>query len=124
MNDTPSKTLDDLAEDWAAMKVPPEDSGLEMSVWITENDGYQHDVRVKVAVRHGTGTSWYSDSVSVRIRPTVQLAAGDRSRRGEPLASVGLAAAARWIELNRQTIIDFWDGKLSPRQAQAQLIGV
>jgi hypothetical protein len=119
-----NETLDDLTEDWAAMKVPPEDSGLEMSVWITENDGYQHDVRVKVAVRHGAGTSWYWDSVSLRIRPTVQLATGDRSRRGEILTSTDLAEAARWIEANRQTIIDLWDGRISPRQAQAQLIKI
>jgi len=49
--------LDTLAEDWAAVKRLPHQTGLPMAVWVTENDGYQHDVQVKVAVRHGAGIS-------------------------------------------------------------------
>lgn len=77
------------------MEVPPDDSRLQMAVWITENDGYPHDVRVKVAVRHGAGISWYWDSVSVAVRPAPQSGGGDRSRRGEPLAAADLALANR-----------------------------
>jgi len=113
--------LDTLAEDWAAMKLPPDDSGLPMAVWITENDGYSHDVRVKVAVRHGAGTSWYWDSVSVGVRPAPHLVAGNRSRRGEFLTAADRDEANRWIELNRDVIIDLWDSKMTPRAAQARL---
>ena len=38
-----------VAEDWAKVKLPPRLTGLPMAVWITENDGYPHDVRVKSA---------------------------------------------------------------------------
>jgi len=113
--------LDTLAEDWAAMKRLPHQTGLPMAVWVTENDGYRHDVRVKVAVRHGTGTSWYWDSVSVGVRPALHLPAVARSRRGEPLSAADLAQARRWIELNRDVIIDFWDQVITPDEAAARL---
>jgi hypothetical protein len=113
--DSVSKTLDDLTEDWAAMKVPPEDTGLPMAVWITENDGYPHDVRVKVSKLHGGGGSWRHDSVSVGVRPQPhEIVPGS-------LPAADFALVRQWIELNRQTILEFWDGKLTPRQVQAQL---
>jgi hypothetical protein len=40
---------------WAMAKLLPEETGLPMAVWITENDGYPHDVRVKVSNLHGGG---------------------------------------------------------------------
>ena len=110
-----SETLDDLSEDWAAMKVPPDDSGLPMAVWITENDGYPHDVRVKVSKLYSGRGSWRRDAVSVGVRPQpYEITPGS-------LPAADFALVRQWIELNRQTIIDLWDGKISPRQAQAQL---
>src|SRR5207247_4916240 len=41
-------TTEAVAEDWAKVKLPPRVTGLPMAVWITENDGYPYDVRVKV----------------------------------------------------------------------------
>jgi len=38
-------TTEAVAEDWAKVKLPPRVTGLPMAVWITENDGYPHDVR-------------------------------------------------------------------------------
>jgi hypothetical protein len=76
-----SETLDDLAEDWAAMKVPPDDSGLPMAVWITENDGYPHDVRIKVSKPYSGHGSWRRDSVSRRAvcRPPISRWSGNGS---------------------------------------------
>jgi len=37
-------TSEAVAEDWAKVKLPPRVTGLPMAVWITENDGYPHDV--------------------------------------------------------------------------------
>jgi hypothetical protein len=106
-----SETLDGLAEDWAAMKVPPDDSGLPMAVWITENDGYPHDVRVKVSKLY----SGRRDSVSIGVRPQPhEITAGS-------LPGADFVLVRQWIELNRQVVIDFWDGKISPRHAQVQL---
>ena len=41
-----TSTTGAVAEDWAKVKLPPRLTGLPMAVWITENDGYPHDVRV------------------------------------------------------------------------------
>jgi hypothetical protein len=47
-----------VAADWAKVELPPSLTGLPMAVWITENDGYPHDVRVKVGTLHGVCGSW------------------------------------------------------------------
>jgi hypothetical protein len=102
--------LDELAEDWAAVKLLPRHTGLPRAVWITENQGYPHDVRVKVSpLRSGRGI--WPDAVSVTVRPACveivppsqqpQLPAGD------------LAQVCRWIDLNRDVIVEFWDGVIA-----------
>src|SRR5260370_20433620 len=48
-----TSTTEAAAEDWAKVKLPPRLTGLPMAVWITENDGYPHDMRVKVSTLHG-----------------------------------------------------------------------
>jgi hypothetical protein len=48
--------IDDLTEDWAAVKRLPDQTGLPRAVWITENQGYPHDVRVKVSLGFAAAT--------------------------------------------------------------------
>jgi hypothetical protein len=57
-----------VAEDWAKVKLPPRLTGLPMAVWITENDGYPHDVRVKVSTLHGSPGSWRT-APWIAVRP-------------------------------------------------------
>jgi hypothetical protein len=61
-------TTEAVAEDWAKLKLPPRLTGLPMAVWITENDGYPHDVRVKVSTLHGGRGSWRT-APSIAVRP-------------------------------------------------------
>jgi hypothetical protein len=49
----PRIDLDALDLDWGAVKLSPSQTGLPMSVWMTENAGHTHDVRVKVSPLHG-----------------------------------------------------------------------
>lgn len=59
-----------VAEDWAKVKLPPRVTGLPMAVWITENDGYPHDVRVEVSTLHGgRGSGRTASSIAVRPQP-------------------------------------------------------
>ena len=105
----PGETGPDLDDDeagWGMTKVSPRRSGLPMAVWVTPNDGYPHDVRIKVATIHGGRWSWRSDAVPVAIRPEVRQVAG------EPLSVEDLNLVKRWVDLNRQTIIDLWDGRI------------
>src|SRR5690242_10403261 len=89
-----------VAEDWAKVKLPPRLTGLPMAVWITESDGYPHDARVEVSALHGGRGSWRSaPSIAVRPQP-YEIVPG-----GLPAADVMLVS--RWIDLNRDVIIDF-----------------
>ncbi|HEY1298959.1 MAG TPA: hypothetical protein VGF07_00585 [Stellaceae bacterium] len=98
---------DDLDEGWSLTKLRPRDTGLPMAVWLTENDGYPHDVRVRVSLLHGGGGTWRHDSVSVGVRPQPHEIGPGR------LPAADFALVSRWIELNRQAIIDHWDGAIS-----------
>jgi hypothetical protein len=107
-------SLDDLTEDWASVERLPHQSGLLMAVWITENDGYPHDVRVKVSTLHGGRGSWRA-AVSMAVRPMPrEIVPGSMS-------AADVALVSRWIELNRAVIIDFWNQAITPDEAIARL---
>jgi hypothetical protein len=78
----------------------PERTGLPFVVFISQKGGARDDVRVKVApgakVRR-------SEMVTVAIRPNVRVARGR-------LAPHDLALLERWISLNFDTLIRYWDG--------------
>ena len=109
-------TMQAVAEDWAKVKLPPRLTGLPMAVWITENDGYPHDVRVKVSILHGGRGSWRTaPSIAVRPQP-YEIVPGS-------LPAADVALVSRWIDLNRDVIIDYWNGvidfdEVTPRLQQ------
>lgn len=105
-----------VAEDWAKVKLPPRLTGLPMAVGITENDGYLHDVRVKVSTLHGGRGSWRTAS-SIAVRPQPHEIVPGR------LPAADVALVTRWIDLN--LIIDYWNGaidfdEVKPRLRQLQ----
>jgi hypothetical protein len=106
--------LDDLTEDWASLKRLPHQTGLPMAVWITENDGYPHDVRVKVSTIHGGRGSWRA-AVSMAVRP--------RPREIVPgsLSAADVVLVGRWIDLNRDVIVDLWNQAVTPDDAIGRL---
>jgi hypothetical protein len=113
-----SESLDDLTEDWAAVKLIPLRTGLPRAVWITENQGYPHDVRVKVSrLRSGRGT--WLDALSVAVRPSCEEIVPPGGRPELPAAD--LALMRQWVELNRAVIIDFWNGAIDYLEAGARL---
>jgi hypothetical protein len=111
-------SLDGLTEDWAAVKLIPQRSGLPRAVWITENQGYPHDVRVKVSrLRSGRGT--WLDAVPVSVRPICEEIVPPG--RQPELPTADLALVSQWIALNRDVIIDFWNGAIDFLEAGARL---
>lgn len=111
---TPEETIVET-EDWAAMKLPPGRTGLPMSVWITENDGYPHDVRVKVSPLHGGRGSW-RNAPSIAVRPVPrEIVAGS-------LPAADVALVGQWVVLNRDAIIEFWDGVIDVVEVTARLV--
>ncbi len=79
--------------------VQPGESGLPFVVYISERQG-PHDVRVKVAA----GPKVPPFVASVSVRPNVEIVAGQLTNRD-------LDLVRQWVELNREVIIDHWEGK-------------
>ncbi len=82
-------------------------TGLPFVVWISYKGGAQHDVRVKVSPGP---KSTPSHMVSVAIRPSVHVVEGQMS-------ASDLAQLTRWIELNRDVLIRYWDGEIDTKDA-------
>jgi len=100
-----AQDLDTFEEAYAMAKLPPRLTGLPMAVWITPNEGFPHDVRVKVSRIHGGRGRW-PDAASVAVRPQPsEIAPGS-------LTTADFAAVGRWIDLNQAVIVDYWDGSI------------
>src|SRR3954452_18675012 len=78
----------------------PERTGLPFVVFISQKGGARHDVRVKVAPGAKVRPS---EMVTVAIRPSVRVVRGELDPRD-------LALLTRWIDLNRNTLIEYWNG--------------
>lgn len=93
----------------------PSLTGLPMVVWISERSRARHDVRVKVSLIHGR-RAHPDRAASVSVRPTVEVVAGP------PLDARDLALVRRWIELNRDAILGYWNGDLMTDEVIARLV--
>ena len=80
----------------------PERTGLPFVVFISQKGGTRHDVRVKVARR---AKARPSEMITVAIRPSVRVVRGALDPRD-------LALLTRWIDLNRDILIRYWDGDI------------
>jgi hypothetical protein len=88
--------------------------GLRRAVWITPNEGFAHDVRVRVSRIPGGRRRWI-DAAPMAVRPTTRLVVpGSLPARDAALVS-------RWIELNRDAIVDYWDGAIEIDEVLARL---
>src|SRR6266567_9286800 len=83
--------------------LPPKRTGLPFVVWISPRAGVPHDVRVKVSKGPKVRSS---ELVSVGIRPDVHVIAGGKMNGHD------LALLKKWIELNRDVIVKYWDGDI------------
>lgn len=80
----------------------PAFTGLPMVVWVSERGNAQHDVRVKVCRVHGDIIQ-VNNTASVAMRPTPHVAAGN-------LTPADLQVVSRWINLNTDPIVAYWEG--------------
>lgn len=94
-------------------KLPPRLTSLPMAVWVAENQGFPHDVRVKVSPIHGGRGAW-SAAASVAVRPQPRVVAGN-------LLAADLRLVSDWIVLNEATILAFWDGTIEIDELLARL---
>jgi len=90
--------------------VRPDRSGLPFIVWMSARGHARHDVRVKIA--YPPRVQEFVASVSVR--PEVRVVAG-------ALPPDDLALLTRWIELNRDALVAYWEGAIAYTDAMAAL---
>lgn len=85
----------------------PEHTGLPFVIWISCRGGAQDDVRVNVS-RSAAAVS--AEMISVAIRPRIHVVEGE-------MDSNDLALLAKWIEMNRDTLLKYWDGEIGTKDA-------
>jgi hypothetical protein len=88
------------------------DTGLPFVVWISPKGNARHDVRVKVS---RSPRAVPSEMVSVAIRPNVHVVEGKMSASDLKLLS-------KWVELNRDVLVRYWDGDIESTKAAINLI--
>src|ERR1019366_2008631 len=93
------KRFDDFNADY---HLPMKKTGLPFVVWISPRGNARHDVRVEVALRRKAGKP---QLVSVAILPDVRVVKG---MMGGP----ELACLRRWVDLNRDVIVKFWNDEI------------
>jgi hypothetical protein len=82
-------------------------TGLPFVVWISYKGGARHDVRVKVS----RGPKVLpSEMISVAIRPHIRVVEGS-------LEAGDLALLSKWIELNHDTLLKYWEGDIDTKDA-------
>jgi hypothetical protein len=86
--------------DFGMANLRPERTGLPFIVFISQKGGARHDVRVKVARATRVRPS---EMITVAIRPSVRVVRGK-------LDPQDLDLLTQWIDLNRDTLIDYWNG--------------
>ena len=101
MDGLPRPIEDDLYE---MANLFPRTTGLPMTIWVSPRGGARHDARMKVSTRPGDRAT-LDELAVVGVRPAPALIEGS-------LSPTDLDAVSRWIELNREAIIGYWDGSL------------
>lgn len=89
----------------------PKHTGLPFVVWISVRGGARHDIRVKVS---RPAWPWRSPMATVAIRPRVRVVEGK-------LDADALSCLTAWIELNRATLIAYWECEIDTQDALARL---
>jgi hypothetical protein len=81
----------------------PKRTGLPFVVWISPKAGASHDVRVKIS----RGPKVHpSELISVAVRPNVHVVGSGK------LTAQELELLRKWVDLNRDVIIRYWDGDI------------
>jgi hypothetical protein len=107
----------------------PVETGLPMVVWVSERGhpagqarwlkahrglkAHRHDLRIKVSQTHGLRID-PANTATVAVRPTARLIAGQ-------LSSADLQAGGRWIQLDRDAILDYRDSTISTAELLQRL---
>src|ERR1700733_9960894 len=97
-------TSDDL---FLMSNLAPDDTGLPFVVWISVRGKARHDIWVRVS---RTFKIVPSEMASVAIQPDVHVVEG-------VMSTSDLNLFRQWVELNRDVLIQHWDGEVGSKDA-------
>jgi hypothetical protein len=80
----------------------PQRTGLPFVVFISQKGGARHDVRVEIARAAKVRPS---EMATVALRPDMRVVRG-------AVDPSDLGMLARWVELNRNVLVDYWNGEI------------
>jgi len=89
----------------------PKHTGLPFVVWISVRGGARHDARVKVSPHPKVQPH---ELVSVAIWPEIRVVEGTISQEH-------LSALTEWIELNREMLLQYWNGDIDTVDAVSMI---
>jgi len=95
---------DDDGDMFEMANLRPERTGLPFIVFISQQGGARHDVRVKVSRGPRADPT---QMVTVAVRPEPRVLPPDA------LSAEETRLVASWIVLNRQVLIDYWVGEIA-----------
>ncbi len=98
--DLPADDHSAADEFWRMSNLYPEQTGLPFILWISVGQGARHGPRVKVA---RTLSDLPQNMASVSITEPVMV------HSGPALSNKEQAQLREWIELNRETLLDYWN---------------
>jgi hypothetical protein len=104
---------EDIESLFEMANLEPKYTGLPMVVWANPRGGARHDVRIKVNMTHGNNMNPTNLAV-VSVRPAPELLAGNLSRSD-------LTQVKKWIELNKDVILEYWEGKIGTIEFSSRL---
>jgi hypothetical protein len=86
----------------------PSTTGLPMTVWVSPRGNAHHDVRVRVNMTDGDQID-IGDTAVVVVRSTPCVIAGQ-------LSPAGAQAVFRWISLNTDALVAYWEGQIDAEE--------
>jgi hypothetical protein len=92
----------------------PAETGLPMTIWASPRGDARHDPRIKVNMTHGNRMTIENTAI-VAIRPSPRIITGR-------LSSEDQEAVSRWISLNTDVLISYWDGDIGTIQLAQALV--
>jgi hypothetical protein len=98
---------DDPDEFFDMANLFPKHTGLPFVVWISFRGGARHDIRVKVSPGPKTLPL---EMTSIAIRPEIRVVQGS-------LSGGDLALLSKWIEMNRDVLLRYWEGEIDTKDA-------
>ncbi len=101
------KGRDDSEAFYEMANLFPKHTGMRFVVWMSYRGGAQHDVPVKVSPGP---KAIPSEMVSVAIRPHVRVVEGKMN-------ASDLALLTKWIELNHEVLLRYWEGEIDTKDA-------